>query len=25
MLKLEKFHAWDFTVTEYAAQAVQIG
>jgi hypothetical protein len=25
MVKLEKFHALDFTVTEYAAQAVQIG
>jgi ribosomal protein S19 len=25
MVKLEKFHAQDFTVTEYAAQAVQIG
>jgi hypothetical protein len=25
MLKLEELHAWDFTVTEYPAQAVQIG
>jgi len=25
MLKLEKFHIQDFTVAEYAAQAVQIG
>jgi hypothetical protein len=24
MVKLEKFHIQDFTVTEYAAQAVQI-
>jgi len=25
MLKLEEFHAQDFMVTEYAAQAGQIG
>jgi hypothetical protein len=25
MVKLETFHIQDFTVTEYAAQAVQIG
>jgi ribosomal protein S19 len=25
MVKLEKLHIQDFTVTEYAAQAVQIG
>jgi hypothetical protein len=25
MVKLEKFHAQDFTVTKYAAQAGQIG
>jgi len=25
MVKLEKFHIQDFTVTEYATQAVQIG
>ena len=25
MLKLEEFHAQDFTATEYTAQAVQIG
>jgi len=25
MLKLEELHAQDFTATEYAAQAVQIG
>jgi hypothetical protein len=25
MLKLEELHAQDFTVTEYVAQAVQIG
>ena len=23
MVKLEKFHAWDFTATEYATQAVE--
>jgi hypothetical protein len=24
MLKLEELHAWDFTATEYVAQAVHI-